>query len=135
MRPRYESEADRRNEREIIDVACRAWNCEAYKLPIAYKLDFALIRDGRIHAFAEVKKRTCKKSQYPTFMLAYQKVLAARQFSVPTFLIVGWVDQIGFARFDSDVEYIGIGGRRDRADADDVEPQAFFNVKGFKKIE
>lgn len=39
MRPRYESETDRANER-IVEDALRNLGIEAHKLPVSYRLDW-----------------------------------------------------------------------------------------------
>lgn len=133
-RKQYESSADLANEKTIIEVACTAWQCTAFKIPISYKLDFALSRNGRVQAFAEIKRRSHDRFKYPTAFISYRKVLCAQAFQCPCFLIVGWDDQVGYTRLDNGFSHISIGGRLDRKDAADLEPVAHFNVGEFKKI-
>ena len=92
-------------------------------------------------AWLEIKNRSNPIKQYPTFMLSMAKIMTAQQLSeasgLPSFVVVRWADAIGYTRIDSDdeyeldVAYIGIGGRTDRNDAQDIEPLVYIRNSAF----
>ena len=92
MRPTYETQGDVDNEREVMRLLCAKWQCQFAKLPKKYALDYVLIRHDEVKAFAEVKCRTNPVGAYPTYMLALQKVIAAKELTrstgKPSMLIV-----------------------------------------------
>tara|TARA_Y100000310_G_C20172212_1_gene574200 strand:- start:140 stop:574 length:435 start_codon:yes stop_codon:yes gene_type:complete len=138
-RPLYETEADLEEERFFTDTLCSLWDCDARKLPLRYKMDYALQRGGIIRAFLEVKVRNYTKDYFETYMLSMEKVLAARQFSefagVPSILAVKWKDASGFIVLNTLEDFeLGFGGRVDRDDSQDMEPVIFIPIKNFKVI-
>ena len=139
MRPIYETDKDREQEADFIKELCIAWKCEAKKLPIHYKLDFALIREGVIRAFLETKIRSYARGYFDTYMISMAKVLAAKEYSafagVPSLLSVRWDDGDGFiALHDIKDFHIGFGGREDRGDPQDMEPVVFIPIEHFGRI-
>ena len=135
MRPLYEAKRDLVNEIEVINKVCFAWSCEAQKMPISYNLDFALIRNGQVAAYAEIKTRSNARQKYPTAFIALKKVISAKQFGLPCFLIMQWADELGYTRLDRAPDFISMGGRIDRLDSADIEPMAHFKQGDFKKID
>ena len=53
-RPYYESNGDRANESAAMRQACSVWGLDFHKLPISYRLDYALTSNDLIKGFAEV---------------------------------------------------------------------------------
>ena len=112
-----ETEHNLKLELSTISDIGKAWKCEPVKLPQYCELDFALTRQGKIHAFAEVKCRTFTHTRYRTSLIHLHKMMYARQVAretgIPTFLIVRWTDCIAACSFK--VDFVAtIGGRRDR---------------------
>ena len=139
VRPLYETDEDRGREGSFIEELCIAWQCEARKLPMHYKLDFAMIRDGVIKAFLEIKVRNYTMDYFDTYMLSMSKVLAAREYSafadVPSLLAVRWSDGDGFIALNSMEDFdIGFGGRADRGDSQDMEPVVFIPIANFGRL-
>lgn len=134
MRPLYEANRDLANEIDVINRVCRAWSCEAQKIPISYNLDFALIRNGQVAAYAEIKTRSNARQKYPTAFVALKKVMSAKQFGLPCFLVMQWTDQLGYTRLDRTPDFISMGGRMDRQDSADIEPMAHFKQGEFRTI-
>lgn len=134
-RPRYEAPEDRENELAAIGHLCREWNCGAQKLPVSYCVDFALVRNGRIFAWAEVKCRTNPSNHYPTYMIALNKIIAARRLvegSVGFFiLVVQFTDGLFHWRDYGNRLAIQFGGREDRGDWQDKEPVAMIPMSEF----
>jgi hypothetical protein len=138
-RPLYETEEDRGREGSFIEAICTAWQCEARKLPIHYKLDFALLRDGIVRAFLETKVRNYARNYFDMYMISMAKVLSAREYSaftnVPSLLAVRWNDGDGFIDLHSMKDFeIGFGGRADRGDSQDMEPVVFIPIENFGRL-
>jgi len=137
-RKMYETDEDLKRESELVDEISLRWNCDLYKLPIQYHLDYVAQREGRIRAFLEMKCRTFEMDRYPTFMISMSKVMWSRLlFGVSgkeTFLIVKWTDKI--ARCDLlHCKYdVAMGGRTDRGDWQDVDPCCYIPLSEFKVI-
>ena len=85
MRPLYESEEDLNEEGKIITDLCAAWDCDYYKLPISYRLDFLLeTKDKHPLGFVECKRRDFHWNQYPDIMISLSKVITAMNLGVAT---------------------------------------------------
>lgn len=112
-----ETEHNLKMEMLTIAEIGTAWKCEPVKLPQYCQLDFALTREGKIEAFAEVKCRTFPRDRFKTSLIHLHKMMYARQVAfetgIPTFLIVRWTDWIGACSFKVDF-HTTVGGRRDR---------------------
>jgi len=138
-RPVYETQADRNNEQSIIKKYCDRFGLTYHKQPKRHVLDYALFQNRTFHGFAEVKKRSCKKSTYSTYLLSRDKWDAVRSSKLlhdhSSVLIVQWIDGIGFVRLDniSNPHWVW-GGRTDRNDADDQELCALINITDFTDL-
>lgn len=137
MRPRYESAADRSAENRIFRILREREGVEFRKLPMQYRLDAAVFRDGNLRGFAEIKRRTHCRGTYSTYLISLSKVIAARGLSQATglkcLLFVDWTDELGCISFDAPYE-LGWGGRTDRNDGQDVEPVAFYPIEAFRTV-
>lgn len=142
MRPLYETESNLEKEREIALFFSAAYNCTLHKLPIRYHLDFAVESLGRIQAFMEVKVRNHTFEQIGKmggYRLSFAKWCAAEQMSrvsgLPFLLLVGYTDQVRYARID-DFRHDGIvwWGRQDRGDSQDMEPAVIISNERFVMV-
>lgn len=133
-----ETKENRVLELQTMQSVSRVWNVDFVKLPQYDQLDFALVRNGGIAAFAEIKCRTFEISRYKTSLLHLHKMMYARQVafetSLPTFLIVRWIDCIGYVNFKVDFETT-IGGRRDRGIERDYGLMAEVPIEEFTILE
>jgi len=136
MRPRYERPRDLTNEQRVA-ARMKERGIELRKMPISYRLDFAMFRDGKLRGFAEVKTRNNRHDTYPTLMISLGKVMAARQLAevseTRSVLLVQYLDGIYWCNFASPFE-VAMGGRWDRGDDDDVEPVAHYPIEAFKMV-
>lgn len=136
MRPRYETAADLQNERVVAD-ALAAHGYEVIKLPIQYRLDWLLRRNGQPIGFAEVKARKCNLHTYPTVMISLSKVIHAQMLTqatgLPCYLILFYRDCIARLKFDDDFT-VNTGGRTDRHDSQDQDVCAYYPVTRLTKI-
>lgn len=135
-RPKYETAADLTNEQHVAGVM-DGLGYGLEKLPVQYRLDFAIFKDGRCLGFAEVKTRTFEMNKYPTVMISLSKVMAAKSLSdttgLPCYLIVKYTDVI--ARLDfSDPYELRMGGRVDRGDPQDRDICAFYPKERFTVV-
>ena len=70
MRPRYENEKTLAAETKFKESLEARFNVEFQKLPISYRADFAVIKDGEVTGFAELKNRNVDYETYPTLILS-----------------------------------------------------------------
>jgi len=139
-RPKYETAIDLKNEREAIRSLERVSGRKAFKLPVSYRIDFAMCNDDdEITSWVEVKCRKNPYKQYPTLAIGITKLMAGIAFeqktALPFFLVVHWPDYLGYIRI-SDLSKFKIirGGRSDRNDNADEEPMVHIPIDQFKKL-
>lgn len=138
-RPIYETPANIAAENAVSEAISKLWDIKIVKLKRLYPFDRAVIRDKEITGFLEIKCRPNPKDQYPEYMISLDKIrwaLEIRQtLGHPCFLAVQWTDQLGIHRIDSKMDYwVGMGGRIDRNDPQDMEPVVMINTKWFKNL-
>lgn len=140
MRPTYESHADMENERSVMDLLCQRWKCVAAKAPRFYPVDWSLQQGSEVKAMVEIKYR---KASYPTYIISLHKFVEMCKYAAvsgfPFLLVVCWPEgQSRVVRYVSvtpDVKKRVIhGGRRDRGDAQDVEPMVEIDMDKFNLV-
>lgn len=136
-RPIYETEQTLAAEIETIRKVAGIWRCEYRKLPRQYRIDWALVRDGKIAAWCECKRRHNKRNKYPSLMLSLSKVAHGldleRQTGLPFLIVVEWDDCLAYLKAQR-IGPLRFGGRSDRGDWQDQEPVVDFPVEEFKRI-
>lgn len=139
MRPIYETKEDLEKEASLGSIISRRWKCRMQKLQPRDPFDYAAVRDGKISAFIEIKNRTNKMLQYPTYMISMTKVVNATMTTIstglPCFLVVRWIDKIGYINIGNVETFVTMGGRIDRSDPQDVEPVCHIDIRTFKRFE
>lgn len=139
MRPRYETPAHRAAEKAACEafLATQKPGLTAVKTADADHADYALYRDGRLVGHIEIKTRTNRHDQYPTYMLSLAKLdhLHRRAIltGVPSAVVVQWTDRLAMidAGTFRDKAVIRRGGRRDRGDALDMEQVGHIGINQF----
>lgn len=115
MRDRYETEADRENERKVFPVIERLWKCRVTQLPKGSPIDLCLTRDKKVVAMAEFKKRDHVYGQYPTIFVSSSKHVDAvnygRALNIPVLLIIQYQDCIAWADLSTAAVNAEYGGR------------------------
>jgi hypothetical protein len=138
MRPLYESSKDLSNELRVSNILKNCWDVGFLKLPMAYHVDWAVVRGTEIKAFAEFKRRHNPKDRYPTFMISLNKFKNGRglgqEIGVPFLIIVEWNDGLYYCDTEAVARTYGFGGRSDRGDPQDKEPVVFIDTKAFCKV-
>lgn len=135
LRRLYETPADRAAEQVVIDVLCKRWECEWWKLPLTYRLDYALTSsDDEVKAWLEIKCRSKKED----IKLSLHKVMAGLELSrvtgLPFLLAVAFRDEIYWRPVSQEKWDIVMWGRVDRKDWQDTEPMAVFPLESFKHL-
>jgi hypothetical protein len=136
-RPIYETPADQSREEQVRVWLERHCRCTAVKLKPLYQFDHALVQDGEIQGFAEIKCRTFPSTQYRSYLISGDKMvkaLAWRELAgVPCYLVVAWTDAIGMFLIEPGQDYtVKLGGRKDRKDPQDLEPCFYIPLGWFK---
>jgi hypothetical protein len=119
---RYETPEDLKRERAVMDRTCARWRCEAQKLG-PDEIDFQLVRDGRVVAYAEVKTRHNARDAYPTYCVDRSKWRGLQEVTeetgLPAFLVVDFVDGLHYVRVADQPYRTGVMHRKDRGDPSD----------------
>ena len=144
MRPLYENKENRRKELQAAEQVRQLWwpdhKTRVQHLPKKSVLDLAFVREGSILGFGEVKVRTNDHDKYPTYLLSLEKwmtgVALRKNLRLPVWLFVQFADQLMWVPF-AHVEgvEVGMGGRVDRGDPQDIEPVAFIPLSLFSVVE
>lgn len=136
----YETEADRKNERQLADRVSGLWGARFMKLPISYNLDYALVYGETILAWIEMKRRFCTRDKYPTLLLDLQKWHAGIDLydrtARPFILLIQWDDGDFYYDYDPlSIPKLRYGGRTVKTrDAYDIEPVVHIPVSEFRRI-
>ena len=115
-----------------MKVVAEKWGCEPKRMPSFSALDYALIRDKKVHAMAEIKYR---KTSYPTIMLSLTKLMEAylyQRMGVKSFFILGLAGKVSWLDLNGTLpESIEWGGRNGRGHD---EPVAMFRLEDFSEF-
>lgn len=140
-RPLYETSEDLSREGEVMSSVAKIWQCDYFKLPLSYRLDFALSRHGRVISLCEVRCRNNSIKKYPTMICSVSKREKALSLSdctgVTSVFLVQWTDAIGFIDFAVKPDFIAVGGRTgdNRRDYEDVEILCHYSVEHFTLVD
>lgn len=133
----YENEQTLANERSVITGVAEKWGVSVVKLPRRYSADFALLRDKKIMAWAELKSRANPIHTFNTYQVSLHKYMSlvsiSRDTDIPSFLIVEWQDCIGYIQVPTPIGIV-FGGTTKRGDWEDQEPMIEIPISDFKII-
>lgn len=125
----YETARHISDERKFCrDIINEHWPAhDAQKLATRYGLDYAIVRNGTIAAFVELKCRKVLSSKYDTLILNINKLNSARLLTtnhVKCWLFVRWLDCDGMLEFGGHFKdyHLMMVERQDRDDAQDISP-------------
>ena len=126
-RPVYESESDRRVEREIAESFAERWRCSFHHLRRLSQVDAAIMQDDKVVAWAEIKRRRVPAKRYPTILLSAEKAAHGVNLSqlteMPFLFLVRFDDCDAYVKVEQrHLKQLRIMGRTDRGDEADVEP-------------
>jgi hypothetical protein len=145
-RPFYETEEDRSKEFAVAKSLATLWGYTAIKLKPACEIDYVLTLFDDIKGVMEIKCRNYSYEQLDKlggYMLSCHKMSALRRwhadFPIGVAIAIQLTDGIfvftvshasAFERFPK----IKMAGRRDRGDAQDIEPCVLIPMQKFRKI-
>ena len=140
MRPEYETELDRANERDVAALIGNYWGVRMVKTPRRYPYDYlAIDYADNAQALIEVKARKNEAGRYPTYLISLAKIVdcqtAANVSGLVFYLVVGFTDKIMFWQFQDNEFFVNFGGRSDRGDNQDREPMAFIPMEHFEVLD
>jgi hypothetical protein len=143
VRPKYETKRNLLNEEETLKIFCLNMQCTYSKIRKidGYSPDASFWRAGERVAIGEVKIRTCRKDNYPTYLISKGKVdsLVDRWHPTPAFLIVRWKGSgIYWVRLNDDGRQrwdVLPGGRVDRGDEQDIEDCYHVPITEFTRLQ
>ena len=148
MRPINETATDIRNEDEVMRHVCNyftsliggkteciQWKTKKDNLA---PLDRIIMRTDTLGMLAvEVKCRSCKSSDYRTYMISEEKYKKLVGLEISAALVVRWTDCIGLLAVD-DYPHPGMyretGGRKDRGQDGDIEFVLHIPIEHFRVI-
>lgn len=135
----WETADDLKREADVVALYAQYKNCDYEKLPIAYKADYAFLRDGEIVAFIEIRCRNVAHDEYPTIMLSLLKWhdvnAMAKAAGVPAMFVVRYTDGVYAIPFREMPDEITMGGRALQRDSRDREPVVHYNVSRMRRFD
>lgn len=138
-RPLYETDEDLKREEAYLQDLKDYFGCGAVKLPIKYRLDYALLNGEEITGWLEIRIRNNRSDAYTEYMISMDKwfkgIELYEQTNKPFFLAVRFLDK------DMLFKYVGIGmkaiyrGRtKNIRDWQDTEPVIMIPMKYFLEV-
>lgn len=119
----------------MIEALCKRWECEWWKLPLTYRLDYALTSSSdELRAWLEIKCRSRKED----IKLSLHKVMAGLELNrvtgLPFLLVVAFGSEIYWRPITQEKMDVVMWGRVDRGDWQDTEPMVVFPLGTFKRL-
>lgn len=137
-RPVYETSENITAEDSVAESIAKSWDIKLVKLKKLYPFDRAFIFEEEITGLLEIKCRNYASTDFPTYLFSAEKVRWAHQFmksfDVSCYLAVKWTDRIGWHKIRPTGYALRLGGRKDRADDQDIEPCVFIPMSQFDKL-
>jgi hypothetical protein len=127
-------------EPEFRDSIQKKWNCDLYKLAIVYGFDYAIVKDGELKGFVELKRRLFESYKYKDSMINLNKWLKAKELregtNLPTFLAIRYNDRDVYCKLTNDTtHYIKWGARtKQTRDWQDIQPACHIVIEEFKSL-
>ena len=116
------------------------WRCSLEKLPLDYRLDFALIKNKKIQAWVELKNRNLQSDDFNDSMINLNKWMKAKELrdstNIPTILAVRYKDKDLWCALADDTEREVRWGARTKNTRDwqDIGPAVHIKLTEFKEF-
>jgi len=143
MRPFYESDEDREQEKEIISAVAGSWNVDFVKMKISCIIDYALIENEKVVAVVEVRRRNYSKDDIDRLgglIIGTGKIFSAKKWigiGIPFIFVVKLKEEIFYIVIKNEEDWpvmnIEMGGTRKRNDWQDIEPCCLMPMNIFTK--
>lgn len=139
--PIYQTAEDVKKEHAVVSVLEARTPMRFLEIKsITSPVDWAGYKGKELTHFVEIKNRTNTLNTYPTYMIDKSKVdklsSIASNLGIGALVIVGFTDVIGVAKA-SDIQQnstVGMGGRYDRNDSNDIDEVYYYPVDRFRVI-
>jgi hypothetical protein len=104
-----------------------------------YFVDFMGVRNGKVVAVIEVKRRNNEYKRYPTLILSLAKFNHGAEFYMVNGLkfifAVQFDDGCYFYEYQNGDKFpVGFGGRTDRGDVEDIEPVVHIPIERMERL-
>ena len=116
------------------------WRCSLEKLPLDYRLDFALIKNKKIQAWVELKNRNLQSDDFNDSMINLNKWMKAKELrdstNIPTILAVRYkYKDLWCALADDTEREVRWGARtKNTRDWQDIGPAVHIKLTEFKEF-
>ena len=116
------------------------WRCSLEKLPLDYRLAFALIMNKKIQAWVELKNRNLQSDDFNDSMINLNKWMKAKELrdstNIPTILAVRYKDKDLWCALSDDTEREVRWGARTKNTRDwqDIGPAVHIKLTEFKEF-
>ena len=116
------------------------WNCKLEKLPIVYSFDYAIIKNGEIKGFVELKKREFKTTHFNDSMINLNKWIKGKELrdstGLPTILICRYIDKDIYCILEETTKRkLKWGARTTKTrDWQDIQPAVHIYINQFKDL-
>ena len=140
MRPRYETSKDLSAETAAMDLFASKFGYWYKKLPISYRLDYAIMKENEkaVVGVIEVKCRKFSWSRFPDLILSLSKIMKMKQFEdvgIPAGLLLKNDDGLWLWKYARGYDDVTWGGRTiSPRDDQDSEPIVHIHRSAFIKV-
>ena len=143
-RPIYETHEDRSYENRSKQIVESTWRCKIHSNPKFYEIDWSITRKDKVVGFAEFKRRNYSYNALERlggYKISLHKFVNLKMYNqttgIPSSIIVSLHPcEIYYHLIDLACNYdVGIWGRKDRNDSEDIEPSVTIPMSKFKKVE
>lgn len=132
----FETQEDLDLERAAIMRFARFTDSIPFKMPMASRADYILIKDRQAKAIVEIKCRTTRSDQYSEYLLGEAKYKALcnwEKYGFTPILLISWPDAIGYVKVPIDHE-ISMQGRNDRGESVTSDRVVLIDMTRFKML-
>ena len=143
-RPLYETKANLDEELQVMQAFAKRYGYSFKKIPIQYRMDFAVFRDKKMLGLVEVRCRTFSWNKYSTLIMSMAKLMHMQTYSnmnIPVTLLLKNADGLWWWKYNpSGIEYFGwggrfIGGNAKPRDDQDEEPVGHIHRNEFREVD
>jgi|JYMV01.1.fsa_nt_gi hypothetical protein len=138
-RPIYENEVTLKNERTAADYLESLWGATLRKLPISYRIDFFVEKNGVGVGLVEFKRFNSKHNDFACVISSMSKwakgIYWSKIFNIPYYLVIRFDDGIYGVRCSNEKNYnVKWFERKNFRSEGDAEPCVFIPHGDFTNI-
>ena len=134
----FETLQDRSNEDTAAKKLEKIYGVQVQKLPMSYRFDFAVTKNGKLEGVLEMKKRNHRFGQFKTLFISAAKINAmlgyANTFNINAAVLVEFSDGYYICSNLRDLTLEINGKLNDRYEEKQIEIMAHIPIERFKKV-